>query len=134
MEIYSEKLQTKYTLIELILTLLIYSLALILASKIFKGFYIENFGYAILTSIVIMLLNKTIKPLLKLLTLPITVISLGILYPIIDVIILKLASIIMGSSFIVEGWFVPFFIAIFISIITVLLDAMITKVIVRSRS
>ena len=133
MEIYSEKLSTKYMIIEWILTLLIYSVVLLLTSKIFNGFYVENFIYALITSIIIMILNKRVKPLLKILALPITTITLGISYPFIDVIILKLASLIMGSHFVVNGWFVPFFIAIFISIMTVLLDAIITKVIVRRK-
>lgn len=131
MEIYSENLNTKYSIVEWVLTLIIYSIALVLASKLFKGFYVQNFSYALITSIVIMLLNKTVKPLLKVLAFPITVVTLGILYPLIDVCILKLASSIMGYHFIVSGWFVPFFIAIFIGIVTVLLDAIITKVIVR---
>ena len=75
MIIYSEQKSIKYTLVEWILTLLINSAVLVLASKIFKGFYISSFGYAIITSIVIMILNSTVKPLFKLLSLPITVMS-----------------------------------------------------------
>ena len=51
----------------------------------------------------------------------------------INVIILKLTSLLMGDKFIVEGWIVPFFIAIFISIMTVLLDALITKRIIGGK-
>ena len=87
MIIYSEQKSIKYALVEWILTLLINSAVLVLASKIFKGFYISSFGYAIITSIVIMILNSTVKPLFKLLSLPITVMSLGLLYPINNVII-----------------------------------------------
>ena len=133
MIIYSEQKSIKYALVEWILTLLINSAVLVLASKIFKGFYISSFGYAIITSIVIMILNSTVKPLFKLLSLPITVMSLGLLYPINNVIILKLASLIMGSTFVVEGWFVTFFISIFISFANILLDSIITKTIVGNR-
>ena len=114
MIIYSEQKNIKYALVEWILTLLINSAVLVLASKIFKGFYISSFGYAILSF-------------------PITVMSLGLLYPINNVIILKLASLIMGSAFVVEGWFVPFFISIFISFANILLDSIITKTIVGNR-
>lgn len=131
MEIYREKKGFKWNLIELALTLTIDALVLILASSIFKGFYIESFWYAIITSIVIILLSVTVKPFLKVLALPITVISLGLLYPFINVIILKLASLVMGSHFVVEGWIIPFFISLFISFMTVVLDALITKRIVR---
>ena len=127
MEIYSEKLSIKYTIIEWILTLLINSTAIVLATKLFKGFYVESFVYAMITSIVIMILNRLLKPILKLLAMPITVVSLGILYPIVDTIILKVASLVMGNHFVVEGFVIPFFVSIFISIITVLLDAIITK-------
>lgn len=131
MEIYSEKKGFKWNLIECALTLTIDALVLMLASSIFKGFYIESFWYAIITSIVIILLSVTVKPFLKVLALPITVISLGLLYPFINVIILKLASLVMGSHFVVEGWIIPFFISLFISFMTVVLDALITKRIVR---
>ncbi len=131
MEIYSDKKGLKWNLLEWILTLLINATAIVLATKIFKGFYVESFTYSIITSIVIMILNILLKPALKLLALPITVISLGILYPIVDTVILKLASLIMKPYFVVEGWVIPFFVSIFISFVTVLLDSLITKSIIR---
>ena len=125
--IYSKDKSFKYVILEYTLTLIINSIVLILASKIFKGFYIQSFGYAIITSLVISLLSSTVKPFLKLIFLPVTVISTGILYPFINVIILKLASLIMGDAFVVEGWILPFFIALFISFTTLILDKLITK-------
>jgi putative membrane protein len=132
MVIYTEKRDTRWVIVEWIITLLINAFAIVLATKIFKGFYVQSYWEAVITSIVIMLLNKTVKPILKTLTLPITIFSLGLLYPIVDTIILKIASWIMGSAFVVEGWLVPFFVSIFISIVTVLLDVIITKSIIRS--
>ena len=125
--IYSKDKSFKYVILEYTLTLIINSIVLILASKIFKGFYIQSFGYAIITSLVISLLSSTGKPFLKLIFLPVTVITTGIFYPFINVIILKLASLIMGDAFVVEGWILPFFIALFISFTTLILDKLITK-------
>lgn len=65
------------------------------------------------------------------LALPITMISLGLFYPFINVAILKLASLIMGSHFAVEGWIIPFFISLFISFMTIMLDTLITKRIIK---
>lgn len=110
------------TLITMLLELIVSALTLMLASAIFKGFYVENFLYAILTALLISVLDATIKPLLELVTLPVTILSLGLLHPIVNVIILKLASTLMGSSFIVDGWFLPFFISIFISLVTEVLN------------
>ena len=125
--IYSKDKSFKYVILEYTLTLIINSIVLILASKIFKGFYIQSFGYAIITSLVISLLSSTVKPFLKLIFLPVTVITTGIFYPFINVIILKLASLIMGDAFVVEGWILTFFIALFISFTTLILDKLITK-------
>ena len=125
--IYSKDKSFKYVILEYTLTLIINSIVLILASKIFKGFYIQSFGYVIITSLVISLLSSTVKPFLKLIFLPVTVITTGIFYPFINVIILKLASLIMGDTFVVEGWILPFFIALFISFTTLILDKLITK-------
>ena len=125
--IYSKDKDFKYVILEYTLTLLINSIVLILASKIFKGFYIESFGYAIITSLVISLLSSTVKPFLKLVFLPVTIVTTGIFYPFINVIILKLASLIMGDAFVVEGWILSFFIALFISFVTLILDKVITK-------
>jgi len=120
-------------ILEVSLTLLVNALVLIMASMIFNNFYIESFMYAVITASVIMILNILIKPIIKVLTLPLTIFTLGLSYPIVNVIILKLAGVIMGDKFIVEGWFVPFFIAIFISIMTIVLDLVITKQIVGGR-
>lgn len=128
--IYSNNKETKYMILEMLLTLLINSVSLMIASKIFEGFYIESFGYAIITSLVISFLGRLVKPTLELLLLPMTIITTGLSYPLINVIILKLASLIMGSAFVVKGWILPFFISIFLSIITIVLDQIITKSIV----
>ena len=133
MIIYSDQKSLNWTILEWVLTLMINAIALLMATSIFKGFYINGFWYGILTALVIMILNKTVKPFIKLLALPLTIYTLGLFYPFINVIILKLASWIIGENFIVEGWIAPFFVSLFISFMTIVLDALITKQIIRGR-
>lgn len=133
MIIYSEKKKTSMNILELCLTLLINATALILATSIFKGIYISNFWYGILAAAVIMILNKTVKPFIKLLALPITIYTLGLFYPFVNVFILKIAGLFIGKHFIVDGWIAPFFVSIFISLFTIILDALITKQIVGDK-
>jgi len=79
-----------------------YALVFILASHLFANFYIDlsYFGiYALILSIIIFFLNKTIKPLLLFLTMPITGLTLGLFYFAINVFILKLADWILLSHF-----------------------------------
>lgn len=133
MIIYSERKTPGWTFVEFVLTIIINAISLLMATSIFKGFYINGFWYAIITAVVIIILNKTVKPIIKLLALPLTVYTLGLFYPFINVIILKLASFIIGDNFVVEGWIAPFFISLFISFMTIVLDALITKQIMGGR-
>ena len=47
--------------------------------------------------------------------LPLTILSFGIAYPIVNVIILKICDLLMGASFEMGGLIITFIIAIFIS-------------------
>ncbi len=130
MLVYSSVKEPKWTILELVLNVVVNAIVLIMASNIFKGFYVGGFWYAVLTAVIIMFLNYTIKPLIKYLAMPLTIFTLGLSYPLVNVVILKLASLIMGNNFIVNGLMAPFFISIFISIMTLILDVIITKQIV----
>ena len=117
----------KKELIVLVLEIFTGALSLCLASYLFKSFYVENFWYACLASVIISLLSVYLKPLLEVLTLPINIITLGLTYPIINMIILKVTGLLLGSNFIVKGFFLPIFISIFISIINSFLNNIIVN-------
>lgn len=130
----AEKEKAKERLIvvaELVFDLVIYAVILMLASLIFRGLYIENFAYAFLASAIIAALNATIKPILVYLTLPLTMLTFGIFYPIINVIVLKLCGLFLGSHFVVEGIIGPFFLVLFVSLIKMIVDCVITKRVYR---
>lgn len=123
---------------EWLLYMVSYSIVLIVVSLLFgDSFYISNkfYGlYALLASIIIYILNQTIKPVLVFLTLPITALSMGLFYPLINVFILYITSFILGDNFNIEGIFIPFVIAIFISFLNMVMEGMIIKpIIYRSR-
>ena len=88
-------LNNKETLInkflEWVIYILGYSLILISVSVLFKNtIQIDNsyFGlWPIMSSVVIYILNKTIKPIIFRFTIPITALTLGIFYPFINLII-----------------------------------------------
>ena len=72
--------------------------------------------------LIIWILNKTIKPILFWITIPLTALTLGLFYPIINIIILKLTDIILISHFEIKGIFSLFFASIFISILNAIMD------------
>lgn len=114
-----------------------YAIVLITVSVIFNSFKINNqyYGlYALLASIIIYILNQTIKPILTYITLPLTIISWGLLYPISNVIILYITSFILGKeNFSLEGIIAPFIIAIIISLLNILMEGLILKKITKRR-
>ena len=74
------------------------------------------------------LLNKTIKPLLVWLTLPITALTLGLFYPVINILILYIVSFILGDHFIIHGGpIIIFVIAILLSLMNLIMKSIIEK-------
>ncbi len=64
-----------------------------------SGFYVESIFVAIGASLVLGLLNVFIKPILVLLSLPITILTFGFFSVIINALILNLTSVFVGSGF-----------------------------------
>lgn len=103
-----------------------YTLVLITVSIMFKNtVYIDNqfFGlWGLLAVIIIFVLNRTVKPLLFWLTLPLTALTLGLFYPIINIIVLKVADWILMDHFQIHGFFMVFIVSIIISIMNAIMD------------
>ena len=114
-----------------------YAVVLIAVSCMFsKVFYINNqyYGlYAFVGAVIIYLLNQTIKPILFYITLPITALTFGLFYPILNVLILYITSFILGNNFQINGIVLPFVIAILISILNMFMEGMIIKPIIYKR-
>lgn len=124
----------KNKFVNFIISLVCYALVLILVSMLFKDFYINNkyYGlYAVIAALIIDILNKTIKPVLVVMTMPLTAITLGLSYPIVNMIILYLTSFIMGNNFNITGFFTAFFASILISFFNMFMDGFIIKPITK---
>lgn len=123
-------------LVDFLVSLVCYAIVLILVSLLFKNFYINNkyYGlYALISALIINILNKTIKPVLVIMTLPITALSMGLFYPVINVIILYITSFIMGDNFNIEGFLTAFIASIVISIFNIFMDGFIIKPITKGK-
>lgn len=121
------------SIIEWFIYIIGYTLVLITISVISKSINIDGsyFGlYGLIAAIIIYILNRTIKPVLILLTLPITGLTLGLFYPCINIIILKIVDFILGSYFETVGIISLFFTAILISIMNLLMESIVIKPII----
>ena len=111
-----------------------YSLVFFLVSKVFKSFYINPTHpvlFSILASFIIYILNQTVKPLLVRLTIPVTALTLGLLYPFINLFIWKLTDWILGKYFNLLDIWVALAISILISVANVLIEEFVIKPIIR---
>lgn len=118
-----------------VINMLGYAIVLIIVSLIFKKtIQIDSsyFGlWGLITAIIIYLLNKTIKPIIVWFTLPITGLTMGLFYPFINVIILYITDFLLGSHFDIHVIFMAFIVAVFISIMNILMEKIIIEPIIR---
>ena len=104
---------------------------LTLVDQIFNSFDFENIWYGFIAVLLIYILNKTIKPLIVRLTIPITALTFGLFYPFINLFILKLVDFILGSHFQIYGIWSGILIAVVISIMNYIMEEFIIKPIIR---
>jgi putative membrane protein len=95
--------------------LLLTALAILVTAYLLPGVHVSNFFWALLIAAVLALLNVTIKPLLILITIPITVFTLGLFLLVINAVIILLASAVI-PGFTVEGfwWAVGFSLVLYL--------------------
>ncbi len=92
-------------------------LALGLSAYLLDNLYISNLIALIVAAFIFTFLNAIIKPILILLTLPLTIITLGLFYPVVNVIILTMLDLIMGSRFEIDGFFTAIIVTIIVAIV-----------------
>ena len=109
-----------------------YTIVFILITTLFKTIYVDSNNQILWSSIIVIvlyILNKTIKPVLVTLTIPITGITLGLFYPCINVLILKLTDWLLGKHFEITSLLSALIFAILLSISTFIVNEIIKKII-----
>lgn len=94
--------------------------SLMIVAFLFPGIEVRGFGTALIAPIVIGLVNATVGFILKLFTLPLTILTLGLFWLVINALMLQLASALVPGFFI-AGFWSAFFGAIVLSIVSSLL-------------
>ena len=111
----------------LLLHWLISSASLLIVAYIFPGIEVRGLGTALIAPIVIGLVNATIGFIVKLLTLPLTILTLGIFWLVINALMLQLASFLVPGFFVADFWS-AFFGAIVLSLVSMILRALVPGV------
>lgn len=119
---------------EFVLYIIGYTIAFLIVDLFFDSFQIsEDFRslYAVLSVCIIYLLDQCLKPILVTLTIPLTGLTFGLFYFVINTVILKLTDWIMGSKLNFTDIWILFFIAIVLSVIHFIIDDVIIKSLIK---
>ncbi|MFA6778803.1 MAG: phage holin family protein [Paludibacteraceae bacterium] len=104
----------------LLIQLLLSALAVYLSALVLPGVTIKNYFTAIAVAIVIGLLNVFVRPMFILLTIPVTIFSLGLFLVVINAAIILLASHLM-NGFEVDGFWWALIFGIVLSVFSQIL-------------
>ena len=100
-----------------IINLLITAVAVVVAAYLIPGIHVGGFMTAIIVAIALAILNALIKPILTVLTIPITIVTLGLFLLIINAAMVSLSGWIV-SGFEVDGFWSALFFSIIVSIVS----------------
>ena len=101
----------------LIIRLLITAVSAFLLSKVLTGVHFDSFGSTIIFAIILGILNMIVKPILSILSLPITIITLGLFSFVINAVMILLTANFMDSMQVESFWWALLF-SILLSLVT----------------
>lgn len=98
---------------------LLSALCLLLVSRFVPGFFVRGIGTALIAAVVIGLVNGTIGALLKLVTFPLTILTFGVFWLLINALMIKFAALFV-PGFEVRGLWPAFWGGIILSVLNML--------------
>lgn len=110
-----------------VLGVLINAVLFVALAGYFPGLHVDSFFYAVIASLVLSVLNLIVRPVLVILTLPITMISLGLFLFVINAITLLMTDNIMGYAFDIESFGLALVIAIIMALVNIILHITILR-------
>lgn len=109
----------------LLLNWVLSALAVWIVAQLHIGITLRGFGTALVAAIVIGFINATIGLLLKIITFPLTLVTLGLFWFVINALMLELASALLSPEFHVNSFLAAFIGAIVLSLVNLLLKAIV---------
>ena len=111
-----------------IVKLFLSAIAVAITGYLLKGgVHIDTIGYALIVAAVLALLNISVKPLLIFLTIPATIISLGLFLLVINALIIEIAAWILAPNFRVDSFWYALGFSIILSVINSIFDRLTVK-------
>ncbi len=111
-------------IIRLILNTLIFLFTAYLFGEIGLSFTIESFWWALLAAVILSILNLLIKPLLHLISLPITILTLGLFSLIINGFLFWLTTLILSPHIAIAN----FWVAVLAALVYTIFSSLVAKI------
>ena len=111
-------------MLAIILSWIISAVSILIVGHIIPGFDVQSFGSALIAAVVIGLINATIGLFLKIITIPLSILTFGIFLIVINALMLMFASSLL-SGFTVSSFWAAFFGAIVLAIVNMLIRGLI---------
>jgi putative membrane protein len=102
------------------------ALCLLLVARFVPGFFVMGFGTALIAAVVIGLVNGTVGMFLKIVTFPLTILTFGLFWLLINALMLKLAALIV-PGFEVHGLWPAFYGGLILSLLNMAVRQVLKK-------
>jgi putative membrane protein len=103
-----------------IIGLIVNALSIFIVSYLLSGIYVDSIWTALIVALILSILNVTLKPLLILLTIPITILTFGLFLIVVNVIILMTVDYLL-DGFGIDGFFWAIIFSVLVSIVNSIL-------------
>ena len=107
-----------------IIKILVTAAAVYFAAWLLDGIHVDTVQTTIIVALVLALLNTFIKPILVFLTLPITIVTLGLFLIVINILIIKLAASLV-NGFTVDSWWAALLFSLIVSVVASILEGLV---------
>jgi putative membrane protein len=115
---------------KLLMTWLLAACALLLVAYLYPGVQVQSFGSALIAAFVIGLFNMVLRPVLVVLTLPVTLVTLGLFLFVINALLFWAAASLL-DGFQVSGFGAALLGSLIYSVLMLLVDAAVKSVLSR---
>ena len=113
-------------MVNFLIVVLVDAIALMIVAKLFKGIEVKGWGTLLVSAIIIGFVNAFIRPVIILLTLPINILTLGILTLFINGFLFYMVSKVV-KGFNIKDYWTAFWGALVFSIVSVILNLLIVS-------
>ena len=110
-----------------IVKLFLNAIAVVITAYVLPGVYLQDFVYAVILAALLSVLNVVVKPILVFLTIPFTIVTLGLFLLVINALIIKIAAWILTPGFDVASFWQALFFSILLSLINSVFDRLAVK-------